>query len=80
MKKIALSFILSFSFIFGPIMPQVSAWNWGNSADYGNFQLGKNMGGKVYESGDSIGYQGFGNYSFRIKSYQPTPWWNIQPP
>ena len=87
MKKMILQLFLAFAFIANPIVTTYSQlhaddnWEWGRAADYGDYGVGgdKNWG-KVYESADSIGYQGFGNYSFKINSYKPTPWWNIQGP
>lgn len=78
-KKIA-GLGLSVLLITSSISSQASAWDWGSTADYGNFNLGQNMGGKVYDDGKSIGYQGFGNYTFKIKSFQPSPWWHFQAP
>ncbi len=80
MKKKIIKISLATILFSNSILQADGSWQWGNKADYGSFGLGSNVGGKVYQSSDSVGYQGFGNYKFKIKSYQPTPWYHITPP
>ena len=78
-KKVGTSILAGLLLVNSITTTSLSAFDWGSAADYGDYGIG-NVGKKLYESGDSIGYQMFGNYNFKVNQQRSIPLWNIQPP